>query len=198
MAAAIVTSGSPGGDQFRLTAGVPYRIGGMPVTLPSEPGTYTLDVLNLSNTDDTNFGMVLNFGFGGAGDPVKLWASAAQADNADDSIIYNPARDHLSGGGLTRTVIPEPPTLILLGRGGLDALRRLLKYDRLSFSAGLKVVDIKYLTYHPVYFMFSTFAYRWAVAIERFVLRYDTFRHFRHTLFCQLRSPGIDEPRSGV
>ena len=127
VAAAIWSSSSPGGDQFRLTAGVPYRIGGMPVTLPSEPGTYTLDVLNLSNTDDTNFGMVLNFGFGGAGDPVKLWASAAQADNADDSIIYNPARDHLSGGGLTLTVIPEPATLILLGLGGLAALRRRRK-----------------------------------------------------------------------
>ena len=105
-----------------MQAGVPYRIGGMVVTLPSGRGggEFTLDVLNLANTDDSNFGMVIDFGFGTNPDtdPVVKWASAAQGDGVDAPITYGP------GGPLTLTVIPEPATLILLGLGGLAALRR--------------------------------------------------------------------------
>ena len=77
--------------------------------------------MNLANTDDANFGMVIDFGFGtGPGDPVTKWASASQDTNlqVDAPITYGP------GGPLTLTVIPEPATLVLLGLGGLAALRR--------------------------------------------------------------------------
>ena len=111
---------------LEIQAGVPYRLGGMPVTLPTEPGEYTLDLLNLANTDNSSFGMALDFGFGTEGDPVTKWASAAQGDGVDDVIVYDPTRGHLDNG-LTLTVIPEPATLILLGLGGLAALRRRRK-----------------------------------------------------------------------
>ncbi len=88
-----------------VTAGVPYRLGGMVVTLPAAAGHYTLDVLNLANTNDLSSGMVQDFGFGqGAGDPVTKWASAA---GGDDVIAY-------ANGPLTLTVVPEPSTALLL------------------------------------------------------------------------------------
>ncbi|MCH8242539.1 MAG: hypothetical protein IH897_08015, partial [Planctomycetes bacterium] len=93
---------------LELQAGVPFRLGGMPVTLPTEPGNYTLDVLNLANTNDSNFGMVLDFGFGGLDDPVTKWASAAQGQGVDDIITY-------ANGPLTLIVVPEPATLVYLG-----------------------------------------------------------------------------------
>ncbi len=66
-------------------------------------------------------------GFGtGPGDEVTKWASAAGDPTVNDSIIYNPGRDHLQGG-LQLVVIPEPATLILLGLGGLAAIRRRRK-----------------------------------------------------------------------
>lgn len=65
--------------------------------------------------------MVLDFGFGtGPGDEVTKWASAAQDQLIDGVITY-------ANGPLTLTVIPEPATLILLGLGGLAALRRRRK-----------------------------------------------------------------------
>ncbi|MCH7995210.1 MAG: hypothetical protein IIB57_12315, partial [Planctomycetes bacterium] len=82
----IQTSDSPG--MLRIEAGVPYRLGGMPVTLPADCGDYTLDVLNLPNTDDSNAGMVLDFGFGSESDPIMKWASALLGQGVDDVITY--------------------------------------------------------------------------------------------------------------
>jgi ubiquinone/menaquinone biosynthesis C-methylase UbiE len=66
-----------------------------------------------------------------------------------------------------------------------------LTLHRLSSSVGLSVVTISYLIYHPELFMFSTFVYRCAVAVERFVLQRDAFRCLRHQIFCHLMS--LDE-----
>ena len=108
---------------LQIVAGVPYRLGGMVVTLPAARGggaEYTFDVLNLANTDDANLGMIIDFGFGTEGDPVLKWGSASESPLVNDSITY-------ANGPLTLTVIPEPATLILLGLGGLAALRRRRK-----------------------------------------------------------------------
>lgn len=59
---------------------------------------------------------------------------------------------------------------------------------RLGSLAGLSVVSIRYLSYHPGHFMFSTFLYRCAVAVERHVLQREAFRWFRQGIFCHLRS----------
>ncbi len=68
-------SATPG--MFEIEAGIPYRLGGMVVTLPVDCGNYTLDVLNLPNVNDPNIGMVLDFGFGtDENDLVTKWASA--------------------------------------------------------------------------------------------------------------------------
>jgi ubiquinone/menaquinone biosynthesis C-methylase UbiE len=61
---------------------------------------------------------------------------------------------------------------------------------RLGSWAGLNVVSLRHLTYHPEYCMFSTLLYRFAVAVERLVLSREAFWCFRHNIFCQLRSPG--------
>jgi ubiquinone/menaquinone biosynthesis C-methylase UbiE len=63
---------------------------------------------------------------------------------------------------------------------------------RLSSSVGLNVVTIGYVTYHPELFMFSTFVYRCAVFIERFVLERRIFRCFRHQVFCHLTAAAED------
>ncbi|MCH9033740.1 MAG: hypothetical protein IID42_04470 [Planctomycetes bacterium] len=96
----IQTSESPG--MLRIEAGVPYRLGGMPVTLPADCGDYTLDVLNLPNTDDSNAGMVLDFGFGSESDPIMKWASALLGQGVDDVITY-------ANGPLTLSVVGCPP-----------------------------------------------------------------------------------------
>lgn len=101
-------------SMLALEAGVPFRLGGMTVTMPIEFGCYTLDLLNLANTDNSDFGMVLDFGFGGDGDPITKWASAAEGEGVDDVITY-------ANGPLKTICIPEPVTLILLGLGGLAA-----------------------------------------------------------------------------
>lgn len=61
---------------------------------------------------------------------------------------------------------------------------------RLGSSTGLRVVYIRYLTSHPQYFMFSTFFYRCAVAVERYVLQREAFSWLRQEILCRLRSPG--------
>ncbi len=61
---------------------------------------------------------------------------------------------------------------------------------RLGSSAGLSVARVRYLSNHPQYFMFSTFFYRCAVAIERHVLQKETFRWFRQEIFCHFINPG--------
>lgn len=112
------TKESPG--MLEMLAGVPFHLGSMTVTLPTVPGEYTLDLLNLANTHDTNFGAVIDFGFGGLGDPITKWASAAEGVGVDGPITYET-------GPLTLIVIPEPATLILLGLGGLAVLRHRRK-----------------------------------------------------------------------
>ena len=108
------TTESPG--MLEMFAGVPFHLGSLTVTLPTVPGEYTLDLLNLANTHDTNFGAVIDSGFGGLGDPITKWASAAEGVGVDGPITYET-------GPLTLIVIPEPATLILLCFGGLAALR---------------------------------------------------------------------------
>jgi|GEM_PF-1971936 len=106
------------GGMLELAGGVATRLGGMVVTLPTEPGVYTVDLLSPApgEAPTVNNGVVFDFGFGGdPGDPVTKWASSG---TADDTISY------ATGGPLTLTVIPEPATLVLLGLGGIAALRR--------------------------------------------------------------------------
>jgi hypothetical protein len=105
------------GGMLQFDAGVATRLGGIVVTLPDTPGVYTVDLLNspAGEAPSLNNGMVLDFGFGGSPeDPVTKWSVNA-APRGDTSI---------SGAPLTLTVIPEPATLVLLGLGGIAALRR--------------------------------------------------------------------------
>jgi len=132
VAATIFAASTELPGMLQIEAGRPYRIGGMPVTLPTEPGHYTLDVLNLANTDNSNFGMVLHFGFGTdpITDPLQKWASAAEADGVDDVITY-------ANGPLTLIVMPEPTTLVFLCvAAGLGALRASRKARQLAAGTG--------------------------------------------------------------
>ena len=118
VAATVWPAAGAGFNMLELRAGVAYRLGGMPVLVPDTNGDYTLDLLNLANTDDSNFGMVLEFGFGGFDDPVTKWASAADGQFVDDVITY-------ANGPLMLTVIPEPATLLFLApAAALLAIRR--------------------------------------------------------------------------
>lgn len=117
-------SSDPGGvNMLQFDADVATRLGGIVVTLPQDPGNYTLDLLNppAGETPSVNNGMVFDFGFGGGPeDPVTKWASAPQdgrGGNPDLLISY-------ARGPLSLTVIPEPATLVLLGLGGIAVLRR--------------------------------------------------------------------------
>lgn len=60
---------------------------------------------------------------------------------------------------------------------------------RLSSAAGFEMVSAEYLINHPEYFMFSSFVYRCAVAVERFVLQRDILCFLRHQVLCHLRRP---------
>lgn len=65
---------------------------------------------------------------------------------------------------------------------------------RLGSLAGLNVVNVRYLSNHPQYFMFSTFFYRSAVAVERHLLQRETFRFFRQEILCHFSHPAeVDE-----
>lgn len=65
---------------------------------------------------------------------------------------------------------------------------------RLASLSGLSIVRIEYLSNHPQYFMFSTCAYRCAVAFERHVLQRELFSCFRQQIVCQLIRPSRAEP----
>lgn len=72
------------------------------------PVIRTLDAMN-DDVMDPNFGARVDFGFGGAGDPVTTW----RAFTGD-----------LTGGTVGLQVAPEPATLALLGLGAVAAFRR--------------------------------------------------------------------------
>jgi len=56
------------------------HLGAMPITVPTGTTSYTIDLLNVANTD-LNFGAVISFGFGiEPGDPITQFASAPGAD----------------------------------------------------------------------------------------------------------------------
>lgn len=118
--ASVYSEPFPGAQQLQLAADTPWRMGGMPVTLPMAEGMYTLDLLNEQNVLDDSFGMVIDFGFGmGPGDPVTRWGSASASGNVADAIVYAQG-----SGVLVFQVIPEPATLSLLAIGGMALLRR--------------------------------------------------------------------------
>jgi hypothetical protein len=102
------------GDLLTLEAGLPFHAGAMPVTLPTLPDTYVLDLLNEGVTD-LNLGALVVFG-GPDGTPTTTWSSAA-----DGMVEITYA---LGGGPALFTVIPEPATLFLLSIGGLGVLSR--------------------------------------------------------------------------
>lgn len=89
----------------------PRRVGELLITLPTDPGTYVLDVLN-ADEQDINQGAEVRWGFGSAADPN------------DPSSPLRASTGGITGGTLSFTVIPEPATLALLGMGGLAAAFR--------------------------------------------------------------------------
>ena len=105
---------NPNPDSQLLLAGdgSQLHVGTLEVTLPAYTGaeaTYTLDALNAAETDPNKGGEV-RFGFGaGIDEPVTAW----RAEFGD-----------VTGGMVGFTVIPEPASLLLLGIGGIAALRR--------------------------------------------------------------------------
>jgi hypothetical protein len=112
-------------NMVEVAANTPFRLGGMPVTLPGATGrveTYTLDLLS-GNADDVNAGVSLGFGFGTPTDPIQLWSTAVNDPTVDDSVAYAPGR----AGPLTFVVVPEPATLAILALGGLAAALRRRK-----------------------------------------------------------------------
>jgi hypothetical protein len=100
-----------GGAMITLNQTAQRRVGQLTVTLPTDPGTYLLDVLNADEVD-INQGAELRWGFGSVGDPTDP-TSPLRANGGG-----------ISGGQVRFTVIPEPATLALLGLGGVAAALR--------------------------------------------------------------------------
>ncbi len=63
-------------------------------------------------------------------------------------------------------------------------------------AVGLITVDMRYMSHHPRYFMFSALAYRAAVAVERVVRKYERLAPLRHFILCQLERPSETEKRA--
>jgi hypothetical protein len=111
---------------IEVAAGVPFRLGGMPTTLPAADPTavrtYTLDLLG-ADANNVNNGTAIGFGFGSAavGDkPVTLWSTAINDPTVNSPIAYAPGR----AGPIQFVVVPEPATLAILALGGLAAALR--------------------------------------------------------------------------
>lgn len=87
------------------------QLGSLKVNVGAAPPAPVDRILDAMNDDvaDPNFGARVDFGFGGAGDPVTTW----RAFSGD-----------LTGGTLALNVTPEPATLALLGLGAVAAFRR--------------------------------------------------------------------------
>jgi len=87
-----------------ISAGVPFHVGVVTITLPPEPGTYLLDAANYSATDDS-VGARIDFDFANP----QTWSTAMDGEV------------EISGGQYDFVVVPEPATLALLGMGGIAA-----------------------------------------------------------------------------
>jgi hypothetical protein len=97
----------------RLTQANPIRVGAVSITLPTDEGTYILDVLNSDDPDTENRGARVDWGFGGTSPDPSDPSSPLRATDGD-----------FTGGSYEFTVVPEPATLALLGLGGAAAAFR--------------------------------------------------------------------------
>lgn len=68
-------------------------------------------------------------------------------------------------------------------------------------AAGLRCLDLRYLSHHPRYLMFSVTLYRAGILVEHVVRRYHRLRRLRHFLEAVFELPGEkpvdDESQSG-
>ena len=101
---------APSAQMFQFAPGEPLHVGAMVVTVPMDAllDSYALDLLN-ANAPDDNWGAGLEFDFA---NPIK-W-----------SVVNGNIRYSEGAGPAEFTVVAEPATLVLLGLGGLIAIRR--------------------------------------------------------------------------
>ncbi len=56
-------------------------------------------------------------------------------------------------------------------------------------AAGLRPLEMRYISHHPRYFMFSVLVYRMAIMAERVVRRFECLAPLRHFVLCQFELP---------